>query len=430
VAATEKETVDPVSLVGMAVESITAHKLRSFLVTLGILIGITAVIGNAAMVEGFQAYFEGQMQSLGSNFVTIRPGSAMGVMGPKLQESELLDIRIFDSVRQLPYVDDATASRTTFGTIKYGDEEATVFIVGAESGYLNARNREMVAGEPLRPQDVRNAVIADNALQSSTPALMTHFDLTISTDEGDVTERFRIKGIVEGVDTGVDIGIVYIPIRTLNTILGEEGYDEITLFAANVEDIDKVEDEAKVTLDRLFQVEPDRNPAEEDEQSEGFMGISMNVPTAQREYSITTQEDVLQISEDISSMIQMALVAIAGISLLVGGIGIANVMLVTVSERTREIGVMKAVGAKNRQVLIAFLFEAGFIGLLGGLLGLGLAALGTFTMVPMLFDVPGALPIQWVVIAIGISLAISILSGLYPAVRASRMDPVEALRTE
>jgi len=422
--------VDPVSLVGMAVDSITAHKLRSFLVTLGILIGITAVIGNAAMVEGFQAYFEGQMQSLGSNFVTIRPGSAMGLMGPKLQESELLDVRIFDSVRQLPYVDDATASRTTFGTIKYGDEEATVFIIGAEPGYLNARNREMVTGEPLRPQDVRNAVIADNTLQSSTPALMTHFDLTISTDEGDVTERFRIKGIVEGVDTGVDIGIVYIPIRTLNTILGEEGYDEITLFAANVEDIDKVEAEATETLDRLLHVEPNRNPEEEDKQSEGFMGISMNVPTAQREYVITTQEDVLQISEDISSMIQMALVAIAGISLLVGGIGIANVMLVTVSERTREIGVMKAVGAKNRQVLIAFLFEAGFIGLLGGLLGLALAALGTYTLVPIMFDVPGALPIQWVAIAVGISLAISVLSGLYPALRASRMDPVEALRTE
>ncbi len=422
--------MDPVSLVGMAVDSITAHKLRSFLVTLGILIGITAVIGNAAMVEGFQAYFEGQMQSLGSNFVTIRPGSAMGLMGPKLQESELLDVRIFDSVRQLPYVDDATASRTTFGTIKYGDEEATVFIIGAEPGYLNARNREMVTGEPLRPQDVRNAVIADNTLQSSTPALMTHFDLTISTDEGDVTERFRIKGIVEGVDTGVDIGIVYIPIRTLNTILGEEGYDEITLFAANVEDIDKVEAEATETLDRLLHVEPNRNPEEEDKQSEGFMGISMNVPTAQREYVITTQEDVLQISEDISSMIQMALVAIAGISLLVGGIGIANVMLVTVSERTREIGVMKAVGAKNRQVLIAFLFEAGFIGLLGGLLGLALAALGTYTLVPIMFDVPGALPIQWVAIAVGISLAISVLSGLYPALRASRMDPVEALRTE
>ena len=145
---------------------------------------------------------------------------------------------------------------------------------------------------------------------------------------------------------------------------------------------------------------------------------------------ITTQADVLSISNNITSMIQLALVAIAGISLLVGGIGIANVMLVTVAERTREIGVMKAVGAKNRHVLAAFLFEACVLGLLGGILGLAIAAAVSFTVVPLLFDVSGSLPLEWAAIAIGICLAISVLSGLYPALRASRMDPVEALRSE
>jgi putative ABC transport system permease protein len=105
-------------------------------------------------------------------------------------------------------------------------------------------------------------------------------------------------------------------------------------------------------------------------------------------------------------------------------------MLVTVSERTREIGVLKAVGAKNRHVLIAFLFESCVIGLLGGILGMVIAAIASFTSVPLLFGVPGSLPLGWALIAIGICLAISLLSGLYPALRASRMDPVEALRSE
>ena len=139
---------------------------------------------------------------------------------------------------------------------------------------------------------------------------------------------------------------------------------------------------------------------------------------------------ILDISRDITAMIQLALVIIASISLLVGGIGIANVMLVTVTERTREIGVMKAVGARNRHVLVAFLFEAGVIGLLGGVAGLLVAAVGTYTLVPLLMGVPGEMSLSWTIAALVISIGISVVSGLYPALRASRMDPVEALRSE
>lgn len=424
--------MDPATLFLMAVESITAHKLRSFLVTLGIIIGVTAVLVNAAMVEGFRVYFEQQMQVLGPNFVTIRPASSIGLFGPQLQQEALLDTYLFDSVRRLPYVVDATAARSSYGTVKFMGEEANVFVMGVEPGYLEAKKRDMIAGDSLASQDRFNAVIGDTVMSSASrrPSLMSNVELTVTVDGQEVTESFRVKGIVEEPQPGIGIGAVYVPVRTLNSMLGTEGYSEITLLAADTEYIDIVENEAQQMLDRLLKVPPERG-LEAEEQERALFGMLPTLPeTTERPYTITSEADVLDISRNITSMIQLALVAIAGISLLVGGIGIANVMLVTVAERTREIGVMKAVGAKNRHVLTAFLFEACVIGLFGGILGLGIAAAASFTMVPLMFDVPGALPWKWTAIAIGICLAISLLSGLYPAIRASRMDPVEALRSE
>ena len=417
----------------MAVDSITAHKLRSFLVTLGILIGITAVLVNAAMVQGFRTYFEQQIQQLGSNFVNIRPGSSYGLLGTPLEEEDLIEPYLFSSVRHLPYVQDATASRSAYATINYMGEEANVFIVGAEPGYLEAMNREVLAGELLTIQDSFNAVLANSVLGSlphRTFSLMSHFEMTIVVNGQEISEKFRIKGIVKEPEPGLGIGIIYIPIRTLNYMMGNEGYTQVTLIASDSKYIDTVKEEAEQMFDRLLKIRPEQQLVTQEENAEIFGLVPPPFESEKKEYRITTQADVLSISNNITSMIQLALVAIAGISLLVGGIGIANVMLVTVAERTREIGVMKAVGAKNRHVLIAFLFEACVIGVLGGLIGMGVAAAVSFTVVPLLFDVSGSLPAEWAAIAVGICLAISLLSGLYPALRASRMDPVEALRSE
>ncbi|HUV52272.1 MAG TPA: ABC transporter permease, partial [Dehalococcoidia bacterium] len=296
-----------------------------------------------------------------------------------------------------------------------------------------AKNRTMLAGQPLTIQDRFNTVLGDSVMSSATRrplSLMATVELTVTVDGQEVTEKFRVKGIVEEPKPGIGVGLVYIPIRTLNSMLGGEGYNEITLISSDPRYIDTVEMEARQMLDRLLNVPPVRQVMT----SEGDGALFGIIPSISEQkesvYMIRTEADILDISNNITSMIQLALVAIAGISLLVGGIGIANVMLVTVSERTREIGVMKAVGARNRMVLMVFLFEACVIGLLGGVLGLVLATIASFTSVPLLFNVPGSLPLEWAAIAIGICLAISLLSGLYPAIRASKMDPVEALRSE
>jgi len=424
--------VDPVTLLKMAVESITAHKLRSSLVTMGILIGITAVLVNAAMVQGFRNYFDQQIQTLGSNFVTIQPGTSYGLLGSTTKENDLLAPYLFDAVRRLPFVDAATADRQTFGTLSYTGEQATVIVVGIEPGFFETMNREMLAGGPLTSQDTYNAVLADSIqgyFQRSF-VLMSNFDLTITVNNKSVTDKFRVKGIVKQAQPDIGIGILYIPIKTLNSMMGNQGYTAITLTTSNVKNIDTIKAEAQQMLDQVLKVPPQQVVGTEAQTQEMFGIVPAPFQSQNKPYLITTQADVLDISNKITSMIQLALVAIAGISLLVGGIGIANVMLVTVRERTREIGVMKAVGAKNRHIMIAFLFESCVIGLLGGIIGMAISTAAAFISVPLLFHVRGSLPLEWAIIAIGICLTISLLSGLYPALRASRMDPVEALRSE
>lgn len=422
--------MDPLELFRIAVDSVIAHKLRSLLVTLGILIGVTAVLGNAAMVAGFQDYFEQEIQTLGSNFVTITAGARYSQVTTAQRED--LDEYIFNSLSRLPHVEKATAARDTWGTIEFMGEEENVMVVGVEPGYLEAKNRDMLFGSPLAPQDRFNAVVSDSVMSglSNTPmCLMCPFEITLTVDGGEVTEKFRIKGVVEEPQSLLGLGYVYLPISTLNSMLGKEGYTEITLTASDIEHVDVVEEEAREILDRLLQVAPHRELDIPQEDSSSWM-MPQLAEEESEEYYIVTQEDIIEISNEVTWRIQLALVAIAGISLLVGGMGIANVMLVTVGERTREIGIMKAVGAKNRHVLILFLLEAGMIGLTGGILGLVCAAAMAYTLIPLLMNVPGVLPGEWAGIALGISLSIGVLSGLYPALRASRMAPVDALRYE
>jgi putative ABC transport system permease protein len=310
------------------------------------------------------------------------------------------------------------------------DEE--VVVLGVEPGYLTARERNVTVGDKLVLQDRYNAVITNTVMDEFDHrpfTLMAPFELTLSVNGRELSEKFRVKGVVEEVQS-FGMGVIYIPIKTLNELMETDGYTEISLFAADTDHVERVKREAMAMLDRLFKV-PAGQELDGVQEEESFFGLPLPLAEGEREeYKITTQADILEVSEEISGMIQLAVVAIAGISLLVGGIGIANVMLVTVAERTREIGVMKAVGGKNRQILTMFLFESAIIGLFGGLIGLGIAALAAYTLTPVLMGVPGALPMEWAGIGIGISLAIGVLSGLYPALRASRMDPVQALRTE
>lgn len=414
-----------------SINTLKSHKLRSFLTTLGIIIGITAVLTNVAVVQGFNSFFEEQVEGLGANFVSVQA-----------EENQNFDEHIYNSLSTNVYLEDATGSRVGQGQVKYMGDKATLYISGVRSGYFEARDLEILRGSLLAHQDKKSVVLSETAAEEDfeKPVLeMSTIEVTLRKSAKEVvTREFKVKGICEDASGFAPIQTdVYIPISTFNDMMDTDGYASISLFAKSDDYVSIVETETTETLDRLLKVEPSRSiemgggeQRDHLDLGEGPQDFSEAITEEREEYSITTQEDVLGFVKDISGTISLLFIGIASISLLVGGIGIANIMIVSVSERTREIGVMKAVGAKNRDILSLFLLESGMIGLFGGIVGLAFAFLMSATFVPMLIGVAGIIPLEWIGISLGISLVVGIVAGLYPAWRAAKMDPVEALSYE
>jgi hypothetical protein len=211
--------------------------------------------------RAFEITSSSRLQSLGSNFVTIQPGSAYGLFGSTTKQNDLLEPYLYDSVSRLPYVDAATADRQTFGTINYMGEQATVIVVVTEPGYFKTMKREMLVGETLTSQDTFNAVLADSAQGSFKRrafVLMSNFDLTVTVNGKNVTQTFRVKGVVKALQPDIGMGIIYVPIITLNSMMGDKGYTAITLTTSNVKYIDTIKVEAQQMLDRLLKVRPEQ----------------------------------------------------------------------------------------------------------------------------------------------------------------------------
>lgn len=421
----------------MALGTLNSHKLRSFLTILGVLIGVTAVLTNVAMVKGFNAFFQEEIKGLGANFVSIQAGTS------QFQENVEFEEYFFDTLKNLPHVEKATAGRGDYGTVEYMGEKNDLFISGVKTGYFKARSLKILEGSALTQQDKHSVVVSRPLAEEDfkNPIIVNStIKIILRKDSGEtVTEEFKVTGICEKLGEYSPIQIdAYIPISTFNDMLGEEGYTNIGLFAVNQDHVDTVKRETVKTLDRLLKIEPETtfpekvSKGEKERRSPTAVGAEAEeaITEKREKYRITTQSSVLDFISSITSTLNLVFLGIASISLLVGGIGIANIMLVTVSERTREIGVMKAVGAKNRDVLILFLLESGLMGLLGGVIGLGLGYFFSQTLVPAIMGIKGIIPLSWIGISLGISFTVGVVSGLYPAWRAAKMDPVEALSYE
>lgn len=440
--------MDPLEIFRMAIDTIKAHKLRSVLTTLGVLIGVGAVLANIAMVNGFDIYFQEEVMALGANFVQLTAGDPFQSQVPGGEEKNFEE-HIYDTMKRLPNLDGATAYRESVGTMKYRGEEKDVLVRGVEPGYFKATETPIINGITLGKQDKYTSIINTDLKKYTFKrpmAVGTTFELTLSSDLTQNTQEFRVKGIYEQEQSmmmqsgGGIMKIIYIPVSTMNDMLNKEGYTTIGLYAESSELVDEVERDASNTLNRLLRLEPLRTSAQEKpkEETEGGGIIGGEQQSQQlkemggerEEYSIISSQEILDFAREISSTIELLFIGVASISLVVGGIGISNIMLVTVSERTREIGVMKAVGARNLDVLMIFLLEAGLIGLIGGIIGLSLSFVLSLTVIPMIIGFSGIIPLPWIGIALGLSFGIGVISGLYPAWRAAQMDPVEALSYE
>jgi putative ABC transport system permease protein len=402
----------------IALRSLRVNKLRTALTMLGIMIGVGAVIAMVSVGAGAQARVAEQIQSLGSNLIIVLPGSR-NTGGIRLGQGSQVTITEDDAVaiaRDVPTVQAvAPASRGT-AQVVYGNLNWSTLITGVTGDFFEARDWPLEAGRPILREDVDGATKV--ALVGQTTAL------NLFGDSDPIGEIIRIKKVpftVVGLLTrkgqttwGQDQDdVILIPLSTAKKkVLGVTQANARSVHAISIkvqagEDMTEAEAQVRTLLRERHRLQPYQDD----------------------DFWIRNLSEVLQTQEESSKVMTYLLAAIASVSLLVGGIGIMNIMLVSVTERTREIGLRMAVGARARDILTQFLVEAVTLSLIGGIIGIAVG-IGSSNAISYLAEWHTILTPESVVLAFGFAAAIGIFFGFYPARKASRLDPIEALRYE
>ena len=400
----------------MAWRAIRAHKLRSTLTTLGVVIGVGSVITFMVLGGGVEADILGDIEADNEPIVTVQTQSDEGGFGfqfvdaPIYTESDVEGIEQLDGVEYV--VPDGDVSSVQLSD---GNESVTgIFRVQATTPDLFETGLfEIVEGEPFAAED--QAVINEPTQTLFGGDVGPGDEINVSFEGGD-RQTFTVSGIVDDDIGGPPQPVVYVPLEphyqvTVDTPRGteERAYSSLQVGAGDIRELESVKEEVQEYLD----TESDARQLKQDEHT----------------IAVQTVQDVIDQFGDIIDQLTVFIGGIAAISLLVGSIGIANIMIVSVTERTREIGIMKAVGAQKRDIIQLFLVESVILGVIGAFFGV-LAGLGCGYLAVTYFGWPMAYPLQWVGIAVAVGLLVGILSGLYPAWRAARVDPIEALRRE
>ncbi|MFQ6057014.1 MAG: ABC transporter permease, partial [Methanosarcinales archaeon] len=376
--------VDLIESIKMAIDSIKSAKLRSSLTTLGVIIGVAAVIANVSIGAGFSAFFTDEILKLGSNAIYI-----------SAQEPNLLQYNELKLVRNTPGVMEAAPLKGRTAEVRYMFESKPITVFGTTKDYKKVGNLNIESGNFLKDNDQYVAVIGYKVASDKFSRNISNrnpIELTFKLRDGSkITKKFVVKGIIHNPDFqlgGGEGGIpsnnaVIIPIDTLNQILDENDYGMIFASAKSLEAIKPTSEELDKRMARAI----------------GISKKDLNDEDA-KPYNILTQLDFIEQTAEWTNALSSILLAVALISLIVGSIGIMNIMLVTVTERTREVGVMKSLGATDFDILSTFLVEAAFIGLIGGLLGVALGYFGG-SGAQNIINLPNVFPIEWVGIGLG-----------------------------
>jgi putative ABC transport system permease protein len=398
--------------IGMAVKTLTGNKLRSSLTMLGMVIGNASVISMIGIGQGAQKLASEQFESLGPNVLFVSPGSSRAQQRTNSLPRTLVWSDAKAIAEQVPAVSGVAPQRQSQLQVVYGNTNKSALIMGTTPEFLTVRDFEVAQGRFITDADVAGS--------KRIAAIGSEIASTFFQGKNPIGERIRVRNIsfeVVGVlaEKGSFLGsnqddAVYVPITTTATILtgrtSPYGLDVGIISIA-------AKDEASI-------------PAAE-YQITNLLRLRHKIKS-ENDFTVQTQKDILKIVGTITGGLTAMLAAIAGVSLLVGGIGIMNIMLVSVTERTGEIGLRKAIGASQGDILTQFIIEAVFLSAAGGFVGTlvgvgGILLVGTFTPLAAVVS-PGA-----IALAVGVSGTIGLVFGVVPARQAARLDPITALRS-
>ncbi|MDY6892315.1 MAG: ABC transporter permease [Chloroflexota bacterium] len=415
--------MNAVQVVRTALKALTVNKMRSALTMLGVIIGVAAVISLMSFGEGTQAAITSNIESLGTDLLFVSPGAASqsGIRGAQgsattltLEDAEaLLDTALAPSV--LTVAPEAQVSAQVVAGVKNTYSQ----IAGVTPEYEHVRNVALAEGQFISSYDLERrfmvAVLGSNVAETLFDDI-SPVGQTIKIDG----RRFEVVGVLEskgGAGFGSQDYMIFAPITTVQYRLSSArtASGEMTVSTINVQVVRTEETDA--AIEQITAILRERHEI-----------------TGEDDFTITSMQETIEAVEETTDTMVFFLGAVAGISLLVGGIGVMNIMLVSVTERTREIGIRKAVGARRRDILLQFLVESASISLIGGgigvLTGFGISQLMSGVSMGGGMAVQAVLSLDIIILAVSVAAGVGIVFGLYPAYRAARLNPIDALGYE
>jgi putative ABC transport system permease protein len=422
----------------LGIKSLWMHKLRSTLTTLGIIFGVSSVIAMLAIGEGASRQAQEQIARLGSRNIIIRtvPPPEDTDMSSQSESMRIYGLTYLDAERfrnSLPNVEVVVPSRRITQQAWYRNRKVAIEVIGTVPWYPEISPVKVESGRFLSSIDMHHkqgvCVIDDRVVKK-----LFVFDNPLGKDVKIANDYYRVVGTISAVETatksqaanagaikakgrsGANVGNIYVPLTTIRNRFGEISVQ----FGTGGRSVERVElQEIIVKVDAMEDVLPTRDVLE----------TILSRFHKKSDYQVVVPLELLKQARQTQRIFSIVLGSIAAISLLVGGIGIMNIMLATVSERTREIGIRRALGAKRRDIILQFLSETLLLTFLGGVMGISLGSLIPF-LVTRFGQMPTVITGTSLVLAFGISGAVGVIFGIYPAYRAANMDPIESLRHE
>jgi putative ABC transport system permease protein len=406
-----------------ALRGLSANKLRSALTVLGIMIGVGAVIILVAVGNGSSQAVQNRIKALGTNTITIRNlgrftrGPATTGTQSRSATITTQDVRQMEDPNQAPDILSVSPVITGSVTVTYEGASTSVTATGTTPTYLTAEDYQVQAGRAIQQSDLDNHTqvvvigqdLVTNLYSQGVNPIGTNIYFDLSSSASGPSARFQVVGVLanKGSSGGQDL-------NNLAVVPYTSAEDLLTGYTNNFPEI-------------IVQAKSSKNVNAAEQEASDILASANQTTVANLPFLVVNESSLLQTSASTNSTFTVLLGAVAAISLLVGGIGVMNIMLVTVTERTREIGIRKAIGAPRRAILSQFLIEAVLLSFIGGLAGVAVGLIGTQ------FRIVGVKPVATagsIFLAFGVAVAVGIFFGFYPANRAATLRPVDALRYE